>query len=413
MARISEIIKEIRKEVALSTDSTVNYNAEEFDNKLLEQIEFICFSKDLTKSFSVVEIKYIVDTIFNQMRRHDVIEPLIKDQSITEIMINGPKQVFIEKSGMILETDIVFENKERLEDLIQNMVARVNRSVNEADPVVDARLEDGSRVNVVLPPIALNGPLVTIRKFPEKPMNINDLIHYESITKDVALFLEKLVKAKYNIFICGGTGSGKTSFLNALSSLIPKEERIVTIEDSAELQLFSIKNIARLETRNANTEGKGEINMKALIKTSLRMRPERIIVGEVRGEEALDMLQAMNTGHDGSMSTGHANSTLDMLSRLETMVLMAAPLPLEAIKKQIASALDIIIFLSRLRDYTRRVLEITEVIGYKGGEILLNPLYQFEETGETKNGRIVGHLKRTGNPLVNMIKAKQRGVNLD
>lgn len=413
MVRISEIIKEIRKEVALSTDSTLNYNAEEFDNKLLEQIEFICFSKDLTKSFSVVEIKYIVDTIFNQMRRHDVIEPLIKDQSITEIMINGPKQVFIEKSGMIVETDIVFENKERLEDLIQNMVARVNRSVNEADPVVDARLEDGSRVNVVLPPIALNGPLVTIRKFPEKPMNINDLIHYESITKDVALFLEKLVKAKYNIFICGGTGSGKTSFLNALSSLIPKEERIVTIEDSAELQLFSIKNIARLETRNANTEGKGEINMKALIKTSLRMRPERIIVGEVRGEEALDMLQAMNTGHDGSMSTGHANSTLDMLSRLETMVLMAAPLPLEAIKKQIASALDIIIFLSRLRDYTRRVLEITEVIGYKGGEILLNPLYQFEETGETKNGRIVGHLKRTGNPLVNMIKAKQRGVELD
>lgn len=413
MARISEIIKEIRKEVALSTDSTLNYNAEEFDNKLLEQIEFICFSKDLTKTFSVVEIKYIVDTIFNQMRRHDVIEPLIKDQSITEIMINGPKQVFIEKSGMIVETDIVFENKERLEDLIQNMVARVNRSVNEADPVVDARLEDGSRVNVVLPPIALNGPLVTIRKFPEKPMNINDLIHYESITKDVALFLEKLVKAKYNIFICGGTGSGKTSFLNALSSLIPKEERIVTIEDSAELQLFSIKNIARLETRNANTEGKGEINMKALIKTSLRMRPERIIVGEVRGEEALDMLQAMNTGHDGSMSTGHANSTLDMLSRLETMVLMAAPLPLEAIKKQIASALDIIIFLSRLRDYTRRVLEITEVIGYKGGEILLNPLYQFEETGETKNGRIVGHLKRTGNPLVNMIKAKQRGVELD
>ncbi len=413
MVRISEIIKEIRKEVALSTDSTVNYNAEEFDNKLLEQIEFICFSKDLTKTFSVVEIKYIVDTIFNQMRRHDVIEPLIKDQSITEIMINGPKQVFIEKNGMILETDIVFENKERLEDLVQNMVARVNRSVNEADPVVDARLEDGSRVNVVLPPVALNGPLVTIRKFPEKPMNINDLIRFESISKGVALFLEKLVKAKYNIFICGGTGSGKTSFLNALSSLIPKEERIVTIEDSAELQLFSIKNIARLETRNANTEGKGEINMKALIKTSLRMRPERIIVGEVRGEEALDMLQAMNTGHDGSMSTGHANSTLDMLSRLETMVLMAAPLPLEAIKKQIASALDIIIFLSRLRDYTRRVLEITEVIGYKGGEILLNPLYQFEETGETKNGRIVGHLKRTGNPLVNMIKAKQRGVNLD
>ncbi len=413
MAGIQETIKEIRKEVALSSDSTLDYNAEEFDSKLLEQIESICFSKDLTKSFSVVEIKYIVDTIFNQMRRHDVIEPLIKDRSITEIMINGPKQVFIEKNGVILETDIAFENKERLEDLVQNMVARVNRSVNEADPVVDARLEDGSRVNVVLPPVALNGPLVTIRKFPNKPMNINDLIRYESISKEVALFLEKLVKAKYNIFICGGTGSGKTSFLNALSSLIPKEERIVTIEDSAELQLFSIKNLARLETRNANTEGKGEIHMKALIKTSLRMRPERIIVGEVRGEEALDMLQAMNTGHDGSMSTGHANSTQDMLSRLETMVLMAAPLPLEAIKKQIASALDIIIFLSRLRDHTRRVLEITEVVGYKDGEIQLTPLYQFEETGEDINGRIAGYLRRTDNPLVNKIKARQRGVELE
>ena len=344
MANVYEIIKEIRKEVASTTDSTLDYSAEEFDIRLLEQIETICFTKDLTKSFNVSEIKYIVETIFNQMRRHDVIEPLIKDKSITEIMINGPKQVFIEKNGIISETDITFENKERLEDLIQNMVARVNRSVNEAEPIVDARLEDGSRVNIVLPPVALNGPLVTIRKFPDKPININDLIRYQSITKEAALFLEKLVKAKYNIFICGGTGSGKTSLLNALSSLIPKDERIVTIEDSAELQLFSIKNIARLETRNANTEGKGEINMKTLIKTSLRMRPERIIVGEVRGEEALDMLQAMNTGHDGSMSTGHANSTQDMLSRLETMVLMAAPLPLEVIKKQIASAIDIIIF---------------------------------------------------------------------
>jgi len=336
MTDIHEIIREIRKEVALNADSTLEYSSEEFDNKLLEQIESACFSRDLTKYFNVAEIKYIVETIFNQMRRHDVIEPLIKDRSITEIMINGPKQVFIEKNGMIFETDITFESKERLEDLIQNMVARVNRSVNEAEPIVDARLEDGSRVNIVLPPIALNGPLVTIRKFPDKPMSIDDLIRYQSISKEVAQFLDKLVKAKYNIFICGGTGSGKTSFLNALSSLIPPDERIVTIEDSAELQLFSIKNIARLETRNANTEGKGEITMKTLIKTSLRMRPERIIVGEVRGEEALDMLQAMNTGHDGSMSTGHANSTRDMLSRLETMVLMAAPLPLEAIKKQIA-----------------------------------------------------------------------------
>lgn len=413
MAGIHEIIREIRKEVALSVDSTMDYDAEEFDSKLLEQIEAVCFSRDLTKSFNVEEIKYIVDTIFNQMRRHDVIEPLIKDRSITEIMINGPKQVFIEKNGVIFETDITFDSKERLEDLIQNMVARVNRSVNEAEPIVDARLEDGSRVNIVLPPVALNGPLVTIRKFPDKPMSIDDLIRYKSISKEVAQFLDNLVKAKYNIFICGGTGSGKTSFLNALSSLIPKDERIVTIEDSAELQLFSIKNIARLETRNANTEGKGEITMKTLIKTSLRMRPERIIVGEVRGEEALDMLQAMNTGHDGSMSTGHANSTRDMLSRLETMVLMAAPLPLEAIKKQIASALDIIIFLSRLRDHTRRVLEITEVAGYKDGEILLNPIYVFEETGQNKDGIIEGYLKRTENPLINKTKAKQRGIELE
>ncbi|MGI6085274.1 MAG: CpaF family protein [Acetivibrionales bacterium] len=413
MASILETIKEIRKEVALSTDSSLGYNEEEFDKKLLEQIEEICFSKELTKTFNVVEIKYIIDSIFNQMRRHDVIEPLIKDGSITEIMINGPNQVFIEKNGVIQETDIVFENKERLEDLIQNMVARVNRSVNEAEPIVDARLEDGSRVNVVLPPIALNGPLVTIRKFPEKPMTIEDLMNYESITKEVALFLEKLVAAKYNIFICGGTGSGKTSFLNALSSLIPKDERIVTIEDSAELQLFSIKNLARLETRNTNTEGKGEISMKALIKTALRMRPERIVIGEVRGEEALDMLQAMNTGHDGSMSTGHANSTLDMLSRLENMVLMAAPLPLEAIKKQIASALDIIIFLSRLRDHSRRVLDITEVVGYKNGEIQLNPLFVFEETGKSNNGKVTGYLKRTDNTLINKLKAKQRGVEIE
>lgn len=413
MTDINKIIKEIRKEISLNTDSILNYNAKDFDNKLLEQIEDICFSKKLTNSLSVDEIKSIIDTIFNQMRRHDVIEPFIKDSSITEIMVNGPRKVFIEKNGVVEETDIAFESSERLEDLIQNIVARVNRCVNEANPVVDARLEDGSRINVVLPPIALNGPLLTIRKFPEKPMTIENLIQYDSISSEVALFLGKLVKAKYNIFICGGTGSGKTSFLNALSSLIPKKERIITIEDSAELQLHSINNIVRMETRNPNTEGKGEICMKSLIKTSLRMRPERIIVGEVRGEEALDMLQAMNTGHDGSMSTGHANSTEDMLSRLETMVLMAASLPLEAIKKQVASALDIIVFLSRLRDHTRRVLEITEVSGFKDGEIQLNPLFVFKEKGESQNGKIIGCLERTSNPIVNILKLKQRGIKLE
>lgn len=413
MSDINEVIRDIRKEAAAVTGSALNFSAKEFDDLLLDQIEAICFSRQLVMKYSVDEVRTIIDTVFNQMRRHDVLEPLINDKSITEIMINGPDKVFIERNGVIEETDIAFESRERLDDLIQNMVAKVNRSVTEAEPVVDARLEDGSRVNVVLPPVALNGPLVTIRKFPEKPMTVEDLVKCGSLTEEAATFLEKLVRAKYNIFICGGTGSGKTSFLNALSSLIPKDERIITIEDSAELQLTTIKNIARLETRNANTEGRGEITMKSLIKTSLRMRPERIIVGEVRGGEALDMLQAMNTGHDGSMSTGHANSTTDMLSRLETMVLMAAPLPLEAIKKQIASALDIIIFLARLRDYTRRTLEITEVVGYKDGEITLNPLFLFEETGEDSKGMVLGSLKRTGNPLTNRQKAKQRGIEIE
>ena len=370
-------------------------------------------SKEYIRKLGAVQIKNIVDTVFNQMRRHDIIEPLINDPTVTEIMINGPDRIFIERNGTVEETGLMFDSRERLDNLIQNMVARVNRTVNEAEPIVDARLSDGSRVNIVLPPIALNGPLVTIRKFPEKPMTMEDLERLSSITPEVTEFLRKLVVSRYNIFVCGGTGSGKTSFLNALSSLIPPNERIVTIEDSAELQLPSISNIARLETRNANTEGKGEIRMKDLIKTALRMRPERIIVGEVRGEEALDMLQAMNTGHDGSMSTGHANSTKDMLSRLETMVLMAAPFPLEAIKKQIASALDIIIFLSRLRDNSRRTLEITEVAGYREGEIFLNPLFVFEEEGEDENGKITGSLKRTGNRLINTRKAELRGVVIE
>ena len=413
VANIRQIIGEIRKEVAINNGSALNYNSEQLDNELLEQIENLCFSKPELGTLSVTEKKAVIDGVFNQMRRHDVIEPLINDPEITEIMINGPDKVFIEKNGAVEETGIAFEGRERLEDMIQSIVARVNRSVNEAEPVVDARLEDGSRVNIVLPPVALNGPLITIRKFPDRSMTMDDLIRLDSVTPEAASFLGKLVKARYNIFICGGTGSGKTSFLNALSSLIPKDERIVTIEDSAELQLTSVVNIARMEIRNANTEGRGEIRMDELIRTALRMRPDRIIVGEVRGKEAIDMLQAMNTGHDGSMSTGHANSTEDMLSRLETMVLMAAPLPLEAIKKQIASAIDIVIFLSRLRDHSRRTMEITEVAGCKNGEILLNPLYVFEEYGEDKNGRITGTLKRTSNPLKNGAKAKLRGVGLE
>ncbi len=408
--QMHELIREIRQEIALRRNLALEYSGPDLDRELMELIETITFEKAGSRSLNPLEIKAVVDAVFNQMRRLDVIEPFIHDREITEIMINGPDKIFIEKNGVIQKTDVRFESRERLEDIIQVIVGKVNRSVNEAEPIVDARLEDGSRVNVVLPPIALNGPIVTIRKFPEKPMTIEDLIRYESITHEAAEFLDKLVKSKYNIFICGGTGSGKTSFLNALSSLIPPNERIVTIEDSAELQLSSIENLVRLETRNANTEGKGEIRMKSLIRTSLRMRPERIIVGEVRGEEALDMLQAMNTGHDGSMSTGHANSTRDMLSRLETMVLMAAPFPLDAIRKQIASALDIMIFLSRLRDHSRRTMEISEVLGYKDGVIELNPLFAFEYEGEAPDGRVIGRLKRTGNSLVNQWKAQIRGI---
>ena len=303
-----------------------------------------------------------------------------------------------------------FAHKEKLEDVIQTIVSKVNRTVNEAAPIVDARLEDGSRVSVVLPPIALNGPILTIRKFPEKPMTMEQLLVYDSLPEEAAEVLEQMVKAKYNLFICGGTGSGKTTFLNALSNFIPADERIVTIEDSAELQIVSVKNIVKLETRNANTEGKGQITIRDLIKTSLRMRPDRIIVGEVRGGEALDMLQAMNTGHDGSLSTGHANSTKDMLSRLETMVLTASSFPLQAIRQQIASALDVMIHLGRLRDKTRRVLEISEVIGYQDGEIVLNPLFVFNEEGKMSAERVEGALERTANPLTHTMKFKMSGI---
>ena len=410
--QMDELAKEIRKEIALRRNLALEFSGFELDRELMELIENVTFEKAGSGYLSPLEIKAVVELVFNQMRRLDVIEPFINDRDVTEIMINGPDKIFIEKNGEVHKTDVRFESRERLEDIIQVIVSKVNRSVNEAEPIVDARLEDGSRVNVVLPPVALNGPIVTIRKFPDKPMTINDLIRLGSITEEAAEFLDKLVKSKYNIFICGGTGSGKTSFLNALSGLIPSGERIVTIEDSAELQLSSIENLVRLETRNANTEGKGEIKMKSLIKTSLRMRPERIIVGEVRGEEALDMLLAMITGHDGSMSTGHANSTRDMLSRLETMVLMAAPLPLEAIRKQIASALDIIIYLSRLRDHSRRTMEISEVLDYKNGMIEIVPLFLFEHRSDESDGRVAGRLKRTGSNMKNLWKAQLRGITL-
>ncbi len=400
-----ELINEIRQEVVQKTEFR-NISEEEMDTQLLSIVEDVVFEKTRHQHLRISEKKRLVETIFNSLRRFDILEPLLKDSSITEIMINGPKNIFVEKHGISQKSPLYFESSEQLEDLIQRIVSKVNRSVNEAQPIVDARLPDGSRVNIVLKPVALNGPLVTIRKFPENAVTIDKLIDIGTITKEASEFLDILVKTKYNLFICGGTGSGKTTFLNVLSNFIPSNERIVTIEDSAELRLSNVTNLARMETRNANTEGVGEIPMKALIKTALRMRPDRIIVGEVRGEEALYMLQAMNTGHEGSMSTGHANSVSDMLSRLETMVLMAAPLPLDAIRQQIASSLDVMIFISRFRDGSRKISEISEVMGVKNREIILNQLYKFKEEREEK-GIVIGKLRSTGNSFKNTIKIRQ------
>ena len=317
--------------------------------------------------------------LFNAFRKLDLLQEFLEEDDITEIMINGTQNIFIEKAGRISQSDKRFLSADKLEDVIQQIVAGSNRLVNEASPIVDARLADGSRVNVVLPPVALNGPIVTIRKFAKEVITMNKLMEWQSINSEVSGFLASLVAAGYNIFISGGTGSGKTTFLNALSQYIPKNERIITIEDNAELQIQNIKNLVRLEARNANVEGTGEVTIRDLIKSALRMRPDRIIVGEVRSAEAIDMLQALNTGHDGSLSTGHANSPKDMISRLETMVLMGMDLPLSAIERQIASGLDIIVHLGRLRDKSRKVLEVTEVLGYWDGQIHLQTIYRYEE----------------------------------
>lgn len=400
-----EIVKNIKEYVANNLPL-----ASMADEELEEKIEEIV-AKELSNVYvSLAQRASIAKSVFSSIRGFGLLDSILNDDSITEVMINGAENVFIEKAGKLQKLDNKFESQKRLEDIIQRIVGLAGREVNQSNPIVDTRLPDGSRVNVVLPPIALCGPTVTIRKFSKTPMTIEKLIQYGSITQDIAEKLEILVRAKFNIFICGGTGSGKTTFLNALSNYIPKEERVITIEDSAELQIVGVDNLVSLETRNANSAGSGQITIRDLIKSSLRMRPERIVVGEVRGGEALDMLQAMNTGHDGSLSTGHANSTKDMLSRLETMVLQGADgLPLEAIRQQIASAVDIMIHLSRLRDHSRKTMEITEVVGYEKGQIKLNPLYVFEEDENTTLEKVSGSLKRTNNPLVNDFKLKLMG----
>ncbi len=383
------------------------------DEELEERIEQVVQQKLVTSGqyCSIQQRISIVQQIFSSIRGFGLLDSIMSDDSITEVMINGHEHIFIEKNGKLQKLDKQFESQRRLEDVIQRIVALAGREVNQANPICDTRLPDGSRVNVVLPPLALCGPTVTIRKFSKTPMTIEKLISYGSLTQEIADKLELLVRAKYNIFICGGTGSGKTTFLNALSNYIPRDERVITIEDSAELQIANIDNLVSLETRNANASGVGQVTIRDLIKSSLRMRPERIVVGEVRGAEALDMLQAMNTGHDGSLSTGHANSTHDMLSRLETMVLQgAAGLPLEAIRQQIASAVDIIIHLSRLRDKSRKTMEITEVLGYEDGQIQLNPLYRFEEDEKSTLEKVSGSLRRTENPMKNVFKLQLSGI---
>ncbi len=398
--------RELRQKVQEKMDFVKDYTDEEvedtIDEVLLEQDQMIILPVEVRRRLR--------QELFDSLRRLDILQMFMEDSSVTEIMINGKDHIFIEQGGKLRELDVGFDSAEKLQDVIQQIVAGCNRVVNEASPIVDARLPNGSRVNIVMNPIALNGPIVTIRRFPDKPITMERLLQINSISQEAAGFLKELVTAKYNIFISGGTGSGKTTFLNVLSHYIPLDERVITIEDSAELQLQGLANLVRLETRNGNVDGCHEITIRELIKSSLRMRPDRIIVGEVRGAEAIDMLQCLNTGHDGSMSTGHANSGKDMLARLENMVLMGMDLPLPAIRQQIASGVDIIIHLGRLRDKTRKVLEITEVAGCKNNEIQLNPLFLFEETGQDEKGNIIGCLRKKG-VLLHGDKLKAAGLS--
>lgn len=398
-------MEKVRQSVMLNANFAA-MSDEELDEWIVREVERMFSDEPMT----VGEKAELVDQVYSSIRGFGLLDSILKDNDITEVMINGAEDIFIEKSGRLQKLKDQFESEEKLIDIIRKIVGLAGREVSEANPIVDTRLPDGSRVNVVLPPISLKGPIVTIRKFSKEPMTVEKLLKYGSITEEVADVLRLLVRAKYNIFICGGTGSGKTTFLNAVTNFIPRDERIITIEDSAELQIAGIDNLVSLETRNANNAGVGQISIQDLIKSALRMRPERIVVGEVRGAEALDMLQAMNTGHDGSLSTGHANSNKDMLSRLETMVLQGAEgLPLQAVRQQIASALDILVHLSRLRDKSRKTMEISEVLGYENGEILLNPIYEFVEDENSTLDKVSGKLVRTQNPFQNYHKLRLMG----
>lgn len=399
MGAIGEkISKETIREKVIST---IDMTREPQEQELHEIIDRIMEEELKEKYLTIKERIKIHKEVFNSIKGLGILEDLLEMDEVTEIMINGRNHIFIEKAGRIIPYDDSIESEERLQDIIQQIVAKTNRRVNESNPIVDTRLEDGSRVNVVLPPVALDGAVITIRKFAKEKITINQLIKWGTLTREVSDLLEKLVVAGYNIFVSGGTGSGKTTFLNVLSNFIPNDQRVVTIEDSAELQLKSVDNIVRLEARQANSQGENEITIRDLIKTSLRMRPDRIIVGEVRGAEALDMVQSLNTGHDGSMSTGHGNSPKDMLARLETMVLMGADIPLNAIRSQLAAGIDIMVHLARMPDKTRKVIEINEIKEFKDNQIILNKLYCMEN----------GKLKKVGT-LKNIFKLQSYGLSV-
>lgn len=383
------------------------------DEKIYQTIDELILQTGFHFYIRLSERGELRQELFNSVRRLDILQELIDDDSVTEIMVNGTDGIFIERGGRLTRWEKSFGSRERLEDIAQQIVGKCNRIVNESVPIVDARLENGARVNIVMPPVALNGPVITIRRFPDKPIQMEQLVRWGAVSREVVDFLEKLVCSGYNIFISGGTGSGKTTFMNALSNFIPKDERIITIEDNAELQLQGVKNLVRLEARNANAEGEKEITIRDLIRSSLRMRPDRILIGEVRGSEAIDLLQALNTGHDGSISTGHANSPEDMLSRLETMVLMGMEIPLPAVRRQIASGIDVIVHVGRLRDKSRKVMQILEVTGYnnKTGEIQTQVLYEFEEEGEDPCGNINGRLVKR-RELSGQLKLQRAGYQI-
>lgn len=387
-----DIKKDLRTEIMEDMPPERQYS----DDEIMQIIESRIQHKSQETYMSIVTRLTLKQELFNAIRRLDLLQELLDDPQITEIMVNGGGSIFYEKDGRLFPWDKRFESTEKLEDVIQQIVSRSNRQVNEASPIVDARLEDGSRVNVVLKPVAIDGPILTIRKFCAEAVTMDRLVRWGALTRECARFLEKLVIAGYNIFISGSTGSGKTTMLNALAGYIPSDQRVITIEDSAELQIKGISNLVRLEVRNAGSDGENAVTIRDLIRSALRMRPDRIIVGEIRGAEAVDMLSAMNTGHNGSLSTGHGNSAADMISRMETMVLMGSGIPLEAIRQQIASSLDIVIHLGRLRDKSRKVLEVSEISGYENGEIIYNPLFRFEEAPVIREKGTYGSVARSG-----------------